>query len=486
VLLWCLPYFPSQDGPARVYNLVILRDLLQGGEVWGRHFAYEPGLRPNLGFTMVGYPLLAWLSPLSAERAFVTLYILLAGISVPFFLKTFGRAVFPAALLSLPVLFNFPLMMGFYSYVLAVPIFLLCVVLGWRIRHRSFRWKFVILNTAGLLLYFCHLVPFGLFAISLVVMELADERNRGRRLAGLLMLPVTLSPALITAVNYAVASTQGMSVDFSYLRSIGRHAMLLVELLFFSTVSLSRWQLVPASLLAGFVVILGVRTVGGKFLLRRQAGGMSAEGKYCAGMIFVLLVLYLAAPFSFTGGSLFNERLPWVLLLFILPVLKMPGGARWKKWGGKLIIAFLCVSLLVNTLVLYQGSRKVSRFLVGMYSDLPRGAVVATYRHEERGRLLLADVLLHGASYYGLFRQCVDIGNIEAQFPHFQIRFRDSLLPVPAAGRLAHAPSTVEWERFPQVEYVLGWKLLQRDAAVLGRFYEHAWSEGALSLWKRR
>src|SRR6266568_1982070 len=91
ILAWLLPYFPTQDGPSHLYNLVILHDLLHGGKEWGNFFTYSLHLVPNLGFNLLAYPLINFLPPLAVERVFITIYIVLMGSSVPLLLKTFGR-----------------------------------------------------------------------------------------------------------------------------------------------------------------------------------------------------------------------------------------------------------------------------------------------------------------------------------------------------------------------------------------------------------
>src|SRR4030067_2361481 len=123
--VWWIRFFPPQDGPSHIYNLVILSDLLNGGKEWGRFFSYHWQAVPNLGFHIIAFPLLNFFAPFTVEKIFISLYIVLMGISVPIFLRTFGRPSLPAAFFLFPVIFNFTLMMGFYSYCITIPLFLL-------------------------------------------------------------------------------------------------------------------------------------------------------------------------------------------------------------------------------------------------------------------------------------------------------------------------------------------------------------------------
>ena len=94
-LVWFLPYFPTQDGPSHIYNLVILHDLLNGGKEWGEIFSYQLHAIPNLGFNLLTYPMLHFLHPLTAEKLFLSIYIVLMGCSIPFFLHVFNKPSMP-------------------------------------------------------------------------------------------------------------------------------------------------------------------------------------------------------------------------------------------------------------------------------------------------------------------------------------------------------------------------------------------------------
>ena len=83
-LIYLLPYFPSQDGPAHLYHLDILSDLLDGGKIWGKHFEFNFRLVPNLGFHLLSYPLLKFFSLFTVERIFLSLYLIFIAISIPY------------------------------------------------------------------------------------------------------------------------------------------------------------------------------------------------------------------------------------------------------------------------------------------------------------------------------------------------------------------------------------------------------------------
>ena len=167
-LVWVLPYFPTQDGPSHVYNLVILHDLLNGGKEWGNYFTYSLHAVPNLGFNLLAYPMLHFFPPLVVEKIFVSIYIILMGVSAQLFLNTFNKRSLPFIFFVFPVIFNFNLLMGFYSFVVTIPLFLIAFSFSWKIRDRSTACKFVFFNIAGLTIFYFHLIPFVFLLLSLI------------------------------------------------------------------------------------------------------------------------------------------------------------------------------------------------------------------------------------------------------------------------------------------------------------------------------
>lgn len=168
LLAWLLPYFPTQDGPSHLYNAAILHDLLNGGSEWGEYFTYQLKATHNLGFNLIVSPLLFLVKPLVAEKIFLTIYILLMGFSVRYFIRTFApEKHLTVQLLVVPVIFNFTLMMGFYSYSIAVPVFLFAFAASWSLRAKPFAVQFLFCTLAGLVTFYLHLIPFIFFLISL-------------------------------------------------------------------------------------------------------------------------------------------------------------------------------------------------------------------------------------------------------------------------------------------------------------------------------
>ncbi len=194
-VVWLLPFFPTQDGPSHVYNLVVYRDLLQGKGAWDRFYVLNERSISNQGFFLIAYPLLSVLTPGAAERAFLSLYVFLLGAGVPLFLRTFGRPALPASFFLFVVVFNRPLLTGFYSNSIGVPLLLLAIAVVWKTRGRS--WV---------------LLPAG---------DRLAGRSRGGRLekparpldlARLYREPLSVSPRLLACAGQRPAHGEGRAV----------------------------------------------------------------------------------------------------------------------------------------------------------------------------------------------------------------------------------------------------------------------------------
>lgn len=481
-LVWVLPYFPTQDGPSHIYNLVILDDLLHGGKEWGSFFTYKLHAVPNLGFHLIAYPLLQFFPPLITEKIFVSIYIFMMGVCVPFFLRSFDKPALPLSFLVFPVIFNFNLMMGFYSYTVAVPAFIIATSMAWRIRNESKSTRFVCCNIAGGIVFFMHLIPFMFYLIALAVFAITEHKspdNIARSLARQLLIIFPLIALLLYYLS--TGSSSPVPADFSYLLSSQRAATLFTDLLTFSTVNFSPWQLVPASICLFIVLLLLLSlardSLNGKFQ-------HIAEQKAMLMLALTLTVIYLSAPFWLGDGCYFNDRFPWVIFLLLLPPLA--GVSAYNKYVIKIgIITTAVLSLCFNTIIFRQQCKEVTTFMEGLRVGCSKGDLIMLYK-TDRPAWPKIDVILHATSYYGILNGCVDVGNYEAGFRLFPVHFNNNLASLSLHGRIESNPHSIEFSQYPALMEVLGWKLHPEAREHLQIFFNNRFENSKLTLWHRR
>lgn len=488
--VWLLPYFPTQDGPSHIYNLVILKDLVNGGGEWGSFFNYQLRAVPNLAFTLLSYPLLEFFSPLIVEKIFISIYIALMGISTYFFLDTFNKTSLSFIFLVFPIIFNFNLLMGFYSYVVSVPLFLIAFSISWKIRNRSTARKFFIFNLAGVIIFYFHIIPFILFLLSLLCITIVQSKGLKKIIVDQLNLLFIISPSLLVLFVYLAKSTKSFITDFSYLFYLPRYIYLRNDLFFFSTVSFSPWQMFPGFIFTGLFLCFFILSV--YLLIRDPDNGwvkirdFKVSDKVLICLSCFLLLIYFVTPFRFGGGDFFNQRFPWVILLILLPLLRINKRFFSERFVMVSIVSVAILFFVFNAGMLWQQSYKVKKFLNGLNAGLSKGAYVMTYKKRDpKAGWPRIDVLMHGASYYGMLNRCVDIGNYETGLDYFPIKFKNTIPRFPPLDQIAYRAETINWSEYPSIQYVLGWEVDKNDKEKLSKIFHIIWQNELLSIWQR-
>jgi len=402
----------------------------------------------------------------------------LLGAVIPYLLRSFQKRAFPLSFLAFPLVFNFTLLMGFYSYCLAAVLFLAALAANWGIRRRP-GWQRLILATGmGVALYLCHLSAFALFTGSLALLPVTQRE--GRSFSGSAVKGAGLAlPLLVLLGSYLAQAQHGGWPSQDGLFSLGRLARLVTDFFLFSTVSLSPLQLIPLGILLGTVAQLATLRVN-----RWRAGQqLESSESYLLVVSGTFFIIYLAAPNGFAGGSFFNERLPWVILALALPILAAVPQANSPRWQ-RFLIGQACLFFLVNSWVLWSQGRAVQHFLASLAAPLPRGSCVALYRGTGTGGGPV-DPLLHALAHHCLSGHYVDIGNYETQLDYFPVRFSRALPPLPTPDEVASLPQAVPWEEFPAVSYLYGVNTTGTDRLLLNRHFRVVLEKGPYSLWQR-
>jgi hypothetical protein len=374
--------------------------------------------------------------------------------------------------------------MGFYSYIVAVPLFLLAFSFAWRIRDRSATCKFVCFNIMGLTIFYFHLIPFVFFLLSLIVATMVESTSYKKKVYNLLKLLLILAPSIINLFYYFKSGTNNSIPDFSYLLSPSRFVRLITELFFFSTVNFLPWQILPASLFMALIVFWGYRSIK-DFKSNSQVRNITNSEKTLICFSLVLVLIYLFAPLNIGDGWYFNQRFPWVIFLISLPLLRMPETIVFKRIVSIAIAGIVSMFFVFNTVILWQQSSKVEKFLNGLHVGLPKGALLMTYKPKDPQGTTV-DILLHTASYYGIFRGCVDIGNYEAATNLFLVKFKKTMPAIPPERQISYKPTTIEWANYPAIEYLLGWEIDDKEKEGLNKYYQIIWEKDQFSMWQRK
>jgi hypothetical protein len=486
-LIYLLPYFPSQDGPAHLYHLDILSDLLDGGKIWGKHFEFNFRLVPNLGFHLLSYPLLKFFSLFTVERIFLSLYLIFIAIAFPYFLHSFGKSIFPFAYFIFPVVFNFNLMMGFYAYIISIPILFFAIALQWNVRTRSNIFNFFFINSLGLILFILHLIPFCLFIIFSFLLILT-KKGKDNFLISLFRKILLLLPSLILVLVYLFGQNDivinNFFANYSLKNYLVQRKFLLLEFFLFSIYIESFWKLLPLALILFYYFLLAYDSIKEEIL--KYIRYKKADEKVIVFVLFTmtLILIYFLAPFRWGSGGFFNHRLPWVILLSSFPILTISSKSIIKRLD--LLIVLSVFSLFcINSVILFDQSRKIETYLAGSNVEIPKGAFAVGYK-KRKDEWPVVDLFQNAISYYAISKKFVNIGHYQAWRDYFLIKFKFDYHAVPHISKVFNEPEKINWSLFPKVHYIFGYKIEEMDRKKLQSQFEVIFEEGSLSIWKRK
>ena len=427
--------FPTQDGPAHLENAGILTRYHEpGSDHLHRYYTISSGLDP----TWLGHLALAGL--LKAARPSVADKLFIAGYAIAFVLALWWalggihRRAASLAFLALPLVFNYLLHLGLYSFGYSVAAALL--VLGLALRRE--RWTTTsTLGLSGLVLLVWALHPISaLVAIigTLSVGAARAARAARAREAWSRALLRHLGPPVVACLPLAalLARFAGRFRGGTPIRlPLGSLAQGLVtgEVL----VAYDRLELWVTT---AFVLGLGALLLPGLRQRRRprRGAGLLLAALAVGGLYFVMPDR--VATDRLVSVALVSPRLLlYVYLLLIFVVAARPYGRRARRIlqaaGGAAALLLMLVRVPSYVALDVQMEEYVSAA-----PHLERGTTVLPLTFAPRGLRadgsdLARDVqpFLHAAGWLAVERDLVDLGNYEAAMGYFPVRWRREVDP---------------------------------------------------------
>lgn len=199
LLVMSLPLFPSQDGPIHLYYTTILHDLLfNKGTFYSSYFTIKHILPPYSLYYYLLMGLAHFVSILTADKLIVCLYILLFTFGMRYLANALGSSGDIIALLSTPLLLNWPLAMGFVNYCLSTALALWALGLWCRSAQSPSHARRILFVLLAFTIMLTHPVPL-LFLLGFCGLELAIRFFRRRNPAAQISPRQLLHDALYLA-----------------------------------------------------------------------------------------------------------------------------------------------------------------------------------------------------------------------------------------------------------------------------------------------
>ncbi|WP_242334871.1 MULTISPECIES: GtrA family protein [Anaeromyxobacter] len=470
--IWLVHYFPTQDGPLHVENVLSLMRYRHSPLLQHWYLA-NWGAQPNWLTQALLAGLLQVVGPLTGEKLVLTGYTVLFPLGFRALLPP-GRDGWWAALAAFPFVHAFPFQMGFWNFCYGLALALLTVGFWLRSRGRLGPSRWLVLALLSVLLFLAHSVAFAGAGLAIGVLlawrlALAVRRSRGhaarRRLvvrgyavrAGAVALAALPGAALLGA--WLVAHSDRASSRLPIYELAAKLATA------YALVSIDRREILLACLVS-LVLFIGVVHLA---LVRATStrAFRPHDGWLLAAVAFA--IAYFAVPEVVAAGAHVSDR--FALFTFLCVAAWIATGAAPAIAVRRLALALAGIAV-VATGLRYEKQRQISAYVeeyvaaaAGLGPDrvlLP--VAISPYGPvDENGRNLGYRVkpLLHATGWVVARNGGVDLKNSQAFTDHCPLRFPDDHNPfLMLAGSLAKMEGTppcidLRAAVAAQVDYVL-------------------------------
>ncbi|MBN2489245.1 MAG: hypothetical protein JXQ29_00145 [Planctomycetes bacterium] len=448
-----------------------------GERAYQQFYDFSPRLVPNwLGH--VALPILMLLfEPLVAERVFLTIYLLLFVFAIRYFLRSIGPDQGVFAFLALPLVYHFPLFMGFYNFTCSVPLMLLALGFWWRHRDRLFSARVLLgLNLLLVTLYFCHLVSVlatigSLFALAL----LKDWRNPQEFLGHI----PALSPGMILPAQYFLRGGVGASVgwlpasaaDFLGLRCLVAHE------------PLTEYVGIALGLL---YAVLFAHTLVAKALRREPR--RSPRDAFLP-LVLGFTALYFVLPEHFGEGGFIRDRVALYPFLLVLAWFTPRLAAPLKK----AVVVVACLVALVHIALITARLVPVNQELADYTSGVGRVGkndvlLPVSFDHMVHPGTRIS-TYLHAAGYYAVRCDCIELDNFEGRYSSSPLDYKPDRDPFALLGPIEQGTGDLRIDRYPvPIDFILLWCPPETFPAKawIERNYGRVHAQGRMVLYERK
>ncbi len=418
--LWLGEFPPLVDLPQHAAQVSILRH-------WGDAACGYPGLYAihwNQPYWL-GYALAWALAAILPVATALRLVLSAAVVALPLALLPLLRATGGDrwwSLLALPLAYGHAMGMGFFSFVVAVP--LVFLLLAPALRHaRAPNWRDgLLLGIGWALLFLAHAFAFavaGLLVGALLAASARRVRELVPRLAPLLLgLPLPLAWWL--ALPEADRARQGKTLFLVGWDRLGELPVLVTGIP-------DRWLAALALLLAA-----GALAASRPALARERARWAP---------LAVVALLVLAAPNVFLGTAYLAPR----CAIFLLPAALLalgapPAGARARRLPLVVAIALL----LAATVARFHGMAREGEGIGEVLAAAPAGERLLYLDFDRASRWAAEPVFLHWGMLYAVDR-CGIAEKSFARHVQLPVRYREGVAsPLPTL--IEYTPDRFRWE----------------------------------------
>lgn len=413
-------FFPTLDGPAHLYNVELIRELLAGNESIASYYELQSIIVPN----WLGHLLLlvfgSFMSPNWAEKMMLLLYFISLPLGFRYFLRKFKMRTIGIAQPSLavylifPLSYSMPLHFGFYNF--SFGLVLLFVGLGYFFATygKLNAKRGIVLGTLVVLTFLAHFFVFGLLLlfilISYSVLYCSQKQERGDTsfIKNGLNYLLYFAPALMLCGLYLTIYQFGGQSNHAPLVERLSWLVHARPLIYFEENEFAKFFFY-ALLLWSLLLVLDffknkVISIGTKLMLA---------------FLGLTLVLYLLLPNETGAAGFISIRLLLLFFLFWTATLAL---VSRKAYASLVLILF----------TFFIHGKILDKFIKNgqPYSDLAKEIVAVSNLLDQGAKILPINasgdwVKTHYSNYLGIAQPLVILANYEASNTYFPVRWLD-------------------------------------------------------------
>jgi hypothetical protein len=429
-------FFLTHDGPAHIYNSVLLRELIFGNDPAIHNiFALNHELVPN----MISHVLMALMSCVFpvwvAEKIVLLIYFIGLPYAFRFFLRKSAAPTIFFSSLIIPVTYSYFLYMGFYNFLLALlPFFMLLTL--WTNRDKKINWLFGLkLFLCFVLLYFSHIYVFALALLLMGLHTCMEQFGKKEKkkikiiLRDLFFLMLVSSPLLFLAGHFIFKtplkilpiqpSVHELARALFELSSLNRPGEFVHR--FTSKIGWMFALLVIAGIIFRFI----------HYRKKEQPLFKATDNWLIAA--FILFCLYFTVP-DYIGGGMNCLRIQQLMVVCIIVWIGLQLFPRWVS-----VIGIGCVLLLQLRLVCFYAAQdkhsdEISEWVeAGKYIDKGTLTLPIVFSDNEQW--------IHSSGYLGATSSIALYANYEAGLQWFPVIWNNNYM-VRLKGLKARNPLT--------------------------------------------
>lgn len=444
-----LNLFVSHDGPAHLDNANIINNLLLHADSPAHDFfEFNPIILPNwtghVLLMLFNYLLPAWL----AEKLLLLLYIITFPLAYRYLLKSINPEALSISYLVFPFIYTLLLYLGFYNFLLSIPLMLFVLACWLRKREGISRNFLVLLASMFVLLYFTHLLNFlillGICGANLLwdIFQQKGKKNIWQLvMRQAFQLFLTSIPALVLALLFIIKGNSEGVVKYMKIREL---ISLIYDVAPMSSISGDNeriYSLIVFCVFAGLLLVqLGYRQLAE----HKEKSGMGRWGF----IVLLVLVLFFSFPTEASTGGFISHRLSLFFFLFLGFFIATLYRSTMVSW---LMVFVVMGTSLYRLNYYYLESKKLSDGAFRIYeagSQIEDKSTVLPLNYSNNW--LFGNVL----HYAGCEKDVVILENYEADKIHFPLVWKKGMQPNDFLGN--HHNSKTPWVNVEHYEGVTG------------------------------